>query len=59
MPDQDVQKVENLLEAARQRLTLALAPLSNGARDWYRRQEHTAAADELLARAQRMLKTSG
>lgn len=52
-PNPEVLKVQALVEAARQRLMLALTRESP-----MRRQEHTVAADELLAQAQQVLRTS-
>jgi hypothetical protein len=52
MPEPEVLKVQALVEAARQRLNLALNRDS-----WLQRQEHTVAADELLAEAQQVLRT--
>jgi len=49
-----VQKVEDLVEAARQRLNMALNRES-----WLARQQHTVAADELLEQAQKLLRTGG
>lgn len=50
-PDPKVVNVETLVEAARQRLNLALNRES-----WLQRQEHTIAADELLAEVQKVLR---
>ncbi len=55
MPDPEqptAQKVEGLVEAARQRLTLALTRET-----WLRRSEYVERADELLAEVQRLLRS--
>lgn len=49
--DPESLKVESLVEAARQRLNLALNRES-----WLARQQHTIAADELLAEVQKVLR---
>lgn len=54
-PNPEVVKVQQLVEAARQRLTLAL----NRPDSWLQRQENTIAADKLLAEAQKVLRIGG
>jgi len=48
----EVQKVQHLVEAARQRLVLAADPQAS----FFRVREHAAAADELLAKAVQVLR---
>jgi hypothetical protein len=60
MPIPDIQKIEGLVEAARQRLALAH---DQQAESWrkqsvLRARENTLAADELLAQAQQVLRTA-
>lgn len=52
MADPELQRVQGLVEAARQRLLLAL-----GRQSWLQRQEHTVAADAILAELQKVLRT--
>jgi hypothetical protein len=52
MPETEVKKVENLVEAARQRLVLAADPQAS----FFRVREHAAAADELLEQVTRVLR---
>lgn len=53
MPEPEVLKVQQLLEAARQRLILACDPKAS----FFRVREHTQAADEILAQAVQVLRT--
>jgi len=53
--DPEVQQLEHLVEAARQRLVLAADPQAS----FFRVREHAAAADELLAKAVQVLHIGG